>query len=124
MLLEAVVALAIIGIFAISLLAATGAQVRTSTKQETLLTARALAEDRLMAVRILDYEDLQKLPDSLKAGVFPEPFQEFSWTTTVAPVKDEYDLFDVQIKVSARGDDYQLRTLLHNPRPAAQTGSF
>jgi prepilin-type N-terminal cleavage/methylation domain-containing protein len=123
-LLEAVVALAIIGIFAVGLLAATGVQVRASSKAQVLLTARALAEDRLMSVRMLEYDDLGKLPDSLKAGTFADPFTDYSWMTTVSPVKDEYDLFDVQIVISAHGEDYPLRTLVHEPRPAAQAGSF
>jgi type II secretory pathway pseudopilin PulG len=123
-LLEAVVALAIIGLFAVGLLAATGAQVRTSNKGETLLTARALAQDRMTSLRILDYEDLADIPDSLKAGVFPAPFEAYSWSATVSPVKDEYDLFDVLVTVSSGDDAYPLRTLIHVPRPAAATGAL
>jgi type II secretory pathway pseudopilin PulG len=123
-LLEAVVALAIIGLFAVGLLAATGAQVRTSNKGETLLTARALAQDRMTSLRILDYEELADIPDSLKAGVFPAPFEAYSWSATVSPVKDEYDLFDVLVTVSSGDDAYPLRTLIHVPRPAAATGAL
>jgi type II secretory pathway pseudopilin PulG len=123
-LLEAVVALAIIGLFAVGLLAATGAQVRTSNKGETLLTARALAQDRMTSLRILDYEDLADIPDSLKAGVFPAPFEAYSWSATVSPVKDEYDLFDVLVTVSSGDDAYPLRTLIHVPRPAAAAGAL
>jgi type II secretory pathway pseudopilin PulG len=123
-LLEAVVALAIIGLFAVGLLAATGAQVRTSNKGETLLTARALAQDRMTSLRILDYEELADIPDSLKAGVFPAPFEAYSWSATVSPVKDEYDLFDVLVTVSSGDDAYPLRTLIHVPRPAAAAGAL
>lgn len=119
-LLEAVVALAIIGLFAVALLATTGAQVRTSHKENVLLTARALAEDRMMSVRMLDYGQLGDFPDSLKGGSFPEPFRNFTWSTSVTPVKDEYDLFDVQILVSSGDEGYPLRTLLHEPRPAVE----
>lgn len=123
-LLEAVVALAIIGIFAVGLLAATGAQVRTSNKSQTLLTARALAQDRLTSLKILDYEELADVPDSLTAGQFPTPFETYTWTASVTPVKDEYDLFDVLVTVTSGDDAYPLRTLVHVPRPAAATGAI
>jgi prepilin-type N-terminal cleavage/methylation domain-containing protein len=123
-LLEAVVALAIIAIFAVGLLAATAQQERTSNKEQTLLTARALAEDRLTALRILDYDALGDVPDSLTKGTFPAPFEKFTWTASVTPVKDEYDLFDAQVVVSDGVDDYPLRTLFHEPRPAAQAGAM
>lgn len=118
-LLEAVVALVIVSLFAIGLLAATSAQVRTSDKGAVLLQARALAEERLMAIRILDYDALNQLPDSLEQGVFPEPFQDFTWTARVAPVKDEYDLFEVEVIVERGDEAFPLNTLLHEPRPVA-----
>ena len=121
-LLEAVVALAIIGLFAVALLAATGAQVRTSSKGAVLLNARALAQDRLMTLRMLDYEALNDVPDSLQAGTFPAPFSEYTWTASVAPVKDEYDLYDIQVVVSFGTEAYPLRSLLHEPRPVANAG--
>jgi type II secretory pathway pseudopilin PulG len=123
-LLEAVVALAIIGIFAIGLLAATAQQERTSNKAQTLLTARALAEDRMTALQILDYDVLSDIPDSLKKGRFPEPFTQFEWTASVTPIKDEYDLFDAVVVVTDGVDSYPLRTLFHEPRPAAQAGAL
>ena len=123
-LLEAVVALAIIGIFAVGLLAATGSQLRASNKQGVLLVARSLAEDRMMALRLLDYEALSDIPDSLRRGRFPAPFEEYEWTAAVTPVKDEYDLFDAEVLVTIGHEGYPLRTLLHEPRPAAQSGGL
>jgi prepilin-type N-terminal cleavage/methylation domain-containing protein len=121
-LLEAVVALAIIGLFAVALLAATGAQVRTSSKGAVLLNARALAQDRMMALRMLDYEALNDVPDSLEAGAFPPPFEQYTWTASVMPVKDEYDLYDIQVLVSFGTEAYPLRSLVHEPRPVADAG--
>jgi type II secretory pathway pseudopilin PulG len=117
-LMEAVVALAIIGLMAIALLGAAGAQVRTADKAGVLLSARALAEDRLTAIRLLDHDALQALPDSLRAGRFPEPFEAFAWEATVEVVEDEYDLFAVEVVVTAHGEGFPLRTLLHRPRPS------
>jgi type II secretory pathway pseudopilin PulG len=116
-LLEAVVALAIIGLVAIALLAALGAQVRAADKASVLLAARSLAEDRLAALRLLDYDDLSDPPDSLLAGVFPPPFEAFEWTAVVESVEDEYDLFAAEVRITGLGEAYPLRTLLHRPRP-------
>jgi type II secretory pathway pseudopilin PulG len=120
-LMEAVVALAIIGLVVIGLLSATGAQMRTASKARVLLTARALAEDRLSAVELLDYSALMDVPDSLAAGTFAAPFESFSWTIDVEPMEDEYDLFGAEVIVSGNGESFPLRTLIHMPKPVFQT---
>lgn len=121
-LLEAVVALAIIGMVAVALLAATGAQVRSAAKANELLVAQSLAEDRLAAARMLGPEALADLPDSLRAGRFLPPFQEFGWTMAVAEMEDEYDLFGVEVRVTGPAEAYPLRTLIHRPRPVLGGG--
>lgn len=121
-LLEAVVAMAIIGMAAVALLAATGAQVRSASKANELLQAQSLAEDRLAAVRMLDAEELADLPDSLRAGTFPPPFQTFRWTAAVAEMEEEHDLFGVEVVVTGPVEVYPLRTLVHRPRPVVVTG--
>jgi type II secretory pathway pseudopilin PulG len=112
-LLEAVVALAIISLFAVALLTTVGGQVRTADQGATLLVASALAEDRQMALELLDREALVDLPDSLVAGVFPPPFGDFQWTASVTPVEDEYDLFATVLVVEGLGHAFTLRTLVH-----------
>ncbi len=121
-LMEAVVALAIISLFSIALLGAVGAQVRVADQGNVLLVARALAEDRLMALRLLDYDGLTELPDSLATGTFPEPFEEFTWSATATATEDEQDLFNASIVVSGRGYSLPLESLLHRPRPVVQAG--
>ena len=116
-LMEAVVALAIISLFAIGLLSMVGAQVRGADRSKVLLLERALAEDRLMAVQMLDNEDMNDVPDSLTAGTFAEPFQDFTWSIKVDPVDDEYDLFRADVTVTGRGYTLPLQTLIHQPRP-------
>jgi type II secretory pathway pseudopilin PulG len=119
-LLEAVVALAIISLFAIGLLSMVGAQVRGTDRATVLLLERALAEDRLMAAGMLDNEDLKDLPDSLAAGTFAEPFDDFTWTLKVTPVEDEYDLFTTDVLISGRGYTLPMQKLMHQPRPIVQ----
>ena len=118
-LMEAVVALAIVALVAIGLLGATAAQVRTADKAALLLTARSLAEDRMTMLRLLDHGALSDLPDSLAAGTFPAPFESYSWTARIEPVPDEYDLFTAEIVVNVAEEAYVLRTMLHEPRPVA-----
>jgi hypothetical protein len=115
LLLEALIGLAIIGLVAIAMLAATGSQVRTSGKAAVLLVASALAQDRLVSIQVLDQEALRDPPDSLLAGAFPAPFDEFTWVAEVVEAEDEYDLFAVRLEVKGRGEVFPLETLLHRP---------
>lgn len=122
-LLEAVVALAILGVASIVLLQVRAQQIRVATQARELLTAQALAEDRISALRLLDYELLADPPDSLMAGVFPPPFAEFSWTAQVALMEDEYDLFGVEVEVLGPVERFPLRTLVHRARNVLASGS-
>lgn len=115
-LLEAVVALAILGVASIVLLQVRAQQIRVATQARELLTAQALAEDRLSALRLLDFTLLEDPPDSLLQGVFPSPFDAFSWTAEVELIEDEYDLFGVDVVVSGPAERFPLRTLMHRPR--------
>lgn len=117
-LMEAVMALAIIAIVAIGVLAATASQVRTADKAALLLHARALAEDRMVMLRTLDHGALSDLPDSLVAGVFPPPFEAFSWEAWVSPIRDEHDLFAARVTVLIGDEAFPLDALLHEPQQA------
>ena len=115
-LLEAVVALAILGVASIVLLQVRSQQIRVAVQARELLTAQALAEDRISALKLLDYELLVDPPDSLMEGVFPAPFEAFTWTGDVELIKDEYDLFGVEVVVVGPVERFPLRTLVHRPR--------
>ena len=115
-LLEAIVALAIISLISLGLLQARGQQIRVATQARELLTAQALAEDRLATLRLLNYENLEQPADSVLAGAFPAPFEDFSWMTTVEVLEDEYDLFSVDIVVTGPAERFLLGTLVHRPR--------
>jgi hypothetical protein len=121
-LLEAVVALAILGVASIVLLQVRAQQIRVATQARELLTAQALAEDRISAMRMLDYLLLSDPPDSLMGGVFPPPFEEFSWTVEVEIMEDEYDLFGIEVAVTGPAERFPLRTLIHRPRPVLAAG--
>jgi len=120
-LIEAVAALAIIGLASIALLITTSTQLQTAGKASELLVQKSLAEDRLAAIRLLDYEDLASVPDSLTDGTFAEPFTQYSWIAAIEEIEDEYDLFGVEITVVGPLEVYPLRTLLHRPRRVVTT---
>jgi hypothetical protein len=115
-LLEAVVALAILGVASIVLLQVRAQQMRVASQARELLTAQALAEDRLGALRLLNHLLLESPPDSLMRGVFPTPFEMFSWSAEVELMKDEYDLFGLEVVVEGPNERFPLRTLVHRPR--------
>ena len=121
-LLEAVVALAILGVASIVLLQVRSQQIRVAVQARELLTAQALAEDRISALKLLDYEMLADPPDSLMEGFFPPPFETFSWTGAVELIKDEYDLFGVEVVVVGPAERFPLRTLVHRPRSLLTSG--
>jgi type II secretory pathway pseudopilin PulG len=122
LLLEALIGLAIIGIVGVALLAATGAQVRSAGKASVLLVAGALAQDRLTAIQLLDFEGLGDPPDSLLSGAFPPPFEEFTWQAEVTEADGEYDLFAVRLEVHGLGEVYPLETLLHRSQSTTTAG--
>ncbi len=121
-LLEAVVSLAIISMVSLALLQARGQQIRVATQARELLTAQALAEDRLAALRLLDYQHLAQPADSILAGEFPAPFEDFFWVTTVEILEDEYDLFGVDVVVTGPAERFLLGTLVHRPRAVVLGG--
>jgi type II secretory pathway pseudopilin PulG len=116
-LLEAVVALAIVALISLGVLGATAMQVRTADKAAVLLIADALAQERLMTLRALGYDELVRLPDSLAAGTFAPPFDAYSWRAEVEAADGEYELFTVAVAVFAADESFTLRTLLHEPQP-------
>ena len=115
-LLEAVVALAVLGAVSVSALAAFGAQLRTSERATAALTADALAEDRLARVRVLEREDVAHLPDSLAGGRFDAPWERFTWRMGSREVLDRPDVFEVTTAVQWESGDYDLATRLYRPR--------
>lgn len=121
LLLEVIVALAIIGLVAVALLGATSAQVNAAARSSRMMVAGALAQDRLAWLRILDADDLEDPPASLLAGTFPAPFEEFSWTSQVTPTDNETDLYAVRVEVTGRGERFVLETLVHRSSAVVTT---
>ena len=117
MLLEAAVALVVIGAVAGAALELYGAQMRAARRTPALLVATALAQDRLAAVQLLEPEQLRHLPDSIAAGKFAAPFAAYRWQASVARTP-ESDLYEARVAVSWTDGAFALVTRIHAPSAA------
>ena len=66
-----------------------------------------------MALELLDYDDLESLPDSVASGIFPPPFDVYSWTARAELVEDEEGLFATEVVVTDGTFTYPLLGMLH-----------
>ena len=116
--LEAAVAVAIIGMISISALAAFSAALRVSQRSQELLPAAALAEERLAAVELAEPTRLAMLPDSMTRGRFRAPFERYEWTATARRVRGERSLYDFVVRVRWDSGEYALARRRFRPPPA------
>jgi len=117
-LLEAVAALAILGIAGVAALESVGGELRAADRARTAVTVSALAQDRLAAITLLPTGELQPLTDSLARGSFPSPFRDYAWTASVRPLLGERNLYSVTVEVFNRTTRYALATRLYRAAPA------
>ncbi len=118
-LLEAVVAIAIVGMTAISALESVGGGMRTAERSKRAIEAEALASSRLEFMDLMTDAELQSLPDSVSSGKFPAPLDEYTWKTTSAPVADQAGVYGVRITVNWPGNSYTIRSYLYRQPPLA-----
>jgi prepilin-type N-terminal cleavage/methylation domain-containing protein len=121
-LLEAVVALAIVGVTAVAALASIGAELRAAEDARTALEAEALAVHRMSTLEMLTSAQLQRIPDSLARGIFEPPFERYRWIASSEPVMGEEGLTEVRLDVVWDQGSFPLRTLLFRPSPFAAVG--
>ena len=115
--LEAVIALAIVGLAGVSALEAMGGEIRAANHATDAYTLSALAQDRLALAALTSPRALTSLPDSLARGTFSPPFEAYRWTGTSQPVAGAGDLYDVSVTVVGDGRGYTVRTRLYRPIP-------
>jgi type II secretory pathway pseudopilin PulG len=119
-LLEAVAATAIVGLTSVGALEAVGSDMRSAEKAKRAATAEALATSRLDFMDLLTDRELQALPDSVEKGKFDKPLDEYTWTTSSAPVSDLPGLYDVRIKIAWATGTYTVKTYAYR-RPQFTT---
>jgi prepilin-type N-terminal cleavage/methylation domain-containing protein len=116
-LLEAVIALAIIGAAVVGVLGAFGGDVRAADRSRTALTVSTLARSRLARLEIATATELATLPDSLAHGAFDAPFAGYQWKATSRAVPGEPDLYDLRVTVSWNDGQSELRSRRYRPVP-------
>ena len=116
-LLEAVVAIAIVGITSVSALEAVGGDMRTAERARRAIVVEALAGSRLEFMDLLTDRELQALPDSVESGKFPAPLDEYSWKTTSAPVSDQAGVYAVRVSIDWASGSYVVRTYQYRQPP-------
>jgi type II secretory pathway pseudopilin PulG len=113
--LEAAVALLIIGVASIGVLQALGAQTRTAALAKEQLELAAVAQDVVARIRVLPAYALASLPDSLARGGGASVFTGVEWQASVRPVPAERDLYEIGVEVTRGTAMFELRTLRYAP---------
>ncbi len=107
--LEAVVALAIIGIVCVGVLGAYTAALRADVTAADRLPLASLAVERMAAVDIAS-GSLASLPDSSAHGTFAPPYASITWDTEARRVEQTDGLYDVIVRVRDGNDVFTLQT--------------
>lgn len=123
-LLEAVVALVVVGLCAAAALELFASHLRAAALGPERLTVAALAQDRVTAIRLLEPRQLRHLPDSIARGQFPAPFAGYRWRAAVAPSMED-DLYDIRVDISGPDGTYAIsgrETAVTAPTPNRMRG--
>lgn len=118
-LLEAVVAVAIVGMTSVAALESVGGELRTAERARRAIEVEALATSRLEFMDLLTDRELQSLPDSVEKGTFAAPLGEYSWTTTSAPLSEQPGVYDVRVTIGWPAGSYTVRTYQYRRPPLA-----
>lgn len=120
---ESVAALTIVGLVSISALEAVGAEMRTAERARRALEVEGLATQRLDALELLTDQELQAIPDSVAAGKFDAPLEEYSWAIESTPVAEQPGVYDVALTIAWDNGSYPIRTKMYRrPRLIQRTG--
>ncbi len=119
-LLEAAVAMAIIGIVSVGALSAFGANLRAADRARQMLPAASLAEEKMAQLELVDGRVLRMLPDSMAHGSFAAPFASYAWKAQAAEVRGETSLVEITIRITWPEGSYAIARRHYRP---AQTNA-
>lgn len=117
---EAVVALAIVSLTAVSALAAVGAELRTAERSRRAIEAEALLNIRLDYLNLMTDQELLSIPDSVKKGQFDAPMNGYGWATASQPITGQSGVYDVAVSITWPGNAYTVHTAQYR-RPVTTT---
>lgn len=130
--LEAVVAVTIVGLAAVASLAAFGEEIRAGDRARTGLEIESLLEEVTARTRLLPVEALVSLPDSLREGRCDPPFQAYRWERVIEVVPGAAGLIRTTVTVGPLrdtnaaengGGTRSITTLLYRPALLPGQGS-
>jgi type II secretion system protein I len=122
-LLEAAVAMTIVGLVAAAALGAFGAELRAAARAQEALPAAALAEERLARLDLIDVRQFTALPESLATGRFDAPFSGYEWRASLAPVANEMSLYEMTVVVQWSSGSFTLARRRFRPPPSGAPSS-
>ena len=111
-LLEALMALLILGVALVPLLTSVNAGVREQGRLGAHLDAVALAEARMSELSLLPADSLA-LYLRTRQGWFPAPFQGYRWSALLRPEPESPALVRAAVVVQWRDGSYSLETIFH-----------
>ena len=115
-LLEAAVAMMIIGVISAGALSAFAADLRAADQAQRLLPAAALAQDRLAVLETTSLAD-DVLADSLTRGRFAAPFDDYTWTASARSLLSLPGLIELKVDVSWSRGSFALTERRFEPHP-------
>jgi len=116
-LLEALIALTIVGTSIVAGLAAFSAELRVAGQARSAVELATLAQEALAGFALIPGAHLRPLPDSLRQGRFEPPFEQYAWRRTARPVRGNPDLLDASVEVTGPDGHFSLATRLYRPLP-------
>jgi prepilin-type N-terminal cleavage/methylation domain-containing protein len=119
--LEAVVALAIVGLVCVGVLGAYAGSLRADTAAVDRLPLESLAVERLAAVDIVA-GSLAHLPDSVAHGAFNAPYEGARWDVDTRDVREVPGLVEIDVSVHDANESFTLHTRRWRA-PVVATGS-
>ncbi|MBX9927726.1 MAG: prepilin-type N-terminal cleavage/methylation domain-containing protein [Gemmatimonadaceae bacterium] len=119
-LLEAAVALVIVGTVSISALGVAAAESRAMRTATAAAPAVALARERMARLELTDAVRLARLPDSLAQGSWTVAETSYRWRATAQPVRDIADLWALRVEVEWSDGQYVLSSRSFRPAEATK----
>jgi prepilin-type N-terminal cleavage/methylation domain-containing protein len=116
-LLEALIALTIVGSSIVAGLAAFSAELRVAGQAWTAVELEVLAQEALAGLALIPGPLLRPLPDSLRQGRFEPPFKQYAWRRVARPIRGNPDLLDASVEVIGPDGQFSLATRIYRPLP-------
>lgn len=116
-LLEAAIAMTIVGLVAVAALGEFASEIRAAGRAAGARVLQALVRDRLASLKIAPDDALTHLPDSLAQGVFPPPFSDYRWTAALTPDRGFAGLYHAEIVVRSPQGELALAARIYKTPP-------